>query len=218
MKTLLLLCLMLVLLFGFGCSDDTQRGEEEVTEDVVAEEDISEGAVVISQEEFDNYLKKVTWLYEQAQLSAEKSEEVEGVTVFIFNGDLSEEDLKELAKKEALKIEVGEIYFEERNVSALPEEIEEMTEVYVERYNCDSREHMFTLLQEVFGFSREDILRDIEFEVMQEKVAEERLDDIRLMITTGDEEVDRKIKIRKAKGIILEEIMELAEERELIIQ
>ncbi len=222
MKPLLFACLITVLLFGFGCTNDAQREKEEVIEEVIvekeAEEEIPEGAVVITQEDFDRYLKKVSWLYQEATLSKEMREEVEGVTVITLDEDLSEEDLKELAKKEALKMEIGENYFEEKGLTALPEEIEDMTLRYVERYDTSSKEHMVILLKEVFGYSREDVLRDIEFEVKQEKVAEERMEDIALILSFEDEEVENKIKMQKAKQEVLEEIMEKAIEKELFIK
>lgn len=225
MKVMLFVCLILIPLFGFGCSVENTEpaGEEIVEEEEVnskeeAEEEIPEGAVVITQEDFDRYLEKISWLYAEAELSKEKLENLEGVTAVIINEDLSEENLKELAKKEASKMEVGEIYFEEKGVSALPEEIEEMTLRHVERFDTSSKEHMFILLQDVFGYSREDILRDIEFEVKLEKVAAERVEDISLVLSFEDEEVERGAKMSKAKKEVLEEIMQRADEKELIIK
>ena len=222
MKTLLLVCLMFVLIFGFGCSNDAQPEKEEVDEELVVEEkteeEIPEGAVVITQEDFDRYLKKISWLYQDAKLSREKLEEVGEVIVIYGDEDLSEEDLEELAKKEALKMEVGEIYFEERNVSVLPEEVEEMTLRHVERFDTSSEEHMFVLLESLFGYSREDILRDIEFEVKLEKVAEERIDEISLVLSFEEEDVEKAAKMRRAKNEVLEEIMEKAKEKELFIK
>ena len=77
---------------------------------------------------------------------------------------------------------------------------------------------MFVLLESLFGYSREDILRDIEFEVKLEKVAEERIDEISLVLSFEEEDVEKAAKMRRAKNEVLEEIMEKAKEKELFIK
>ena len=188
-----------------------------VVEDVV----MSVNGVLITAKDIDHYLREVSRDY--------------------FESELTPEELEEEARRTAVALVIIEEYFDKKNIHISEDELNEEIIRYVEKQpGAETKEDYFNIM-EMRGYSRQEVLRNIELSlknqkledllakdiVIDEKEIKERYEwyqqyyeneeDMEILPFEEAEELIRKeLAIEKAVDIITEEINKEGEKSEIV--
>lgn len=208
--------LIVIFAFVFWIYQDAVE-KEEVTADVL----MSVNGVLITKKDIDHYLREVARDY--------------------FDSNLTSEELEEEAKRTAVALVVIEEYFNKKNIHISNDELEKEIMRHVEKQpGAETKEDYFNIM-EMRGYSRQEVLRNIELSlknqkledllakdiVVDEKDIQERYEWYQqyyeneegvevLPFEDVKELIKRELAIEKAVDIITQELNEEGEKSEIV--
>jgi hypothetical protein len=121
-------------------------GESDIVEDVV----MSVNGVLITERDIEHYLREVSRDY--------------------FGSNLTAEELEKEARRTAVALIVIEEYFNKKNIHISEDELEREIALYVEKQaGAETKEDYFNIM-EMRGYSRQEVLRNIELSLKNRKL------------------------------------------------